>query len=407
MPSSKMPTAAGACVRLATTNAISGRRIPTKTTSPSRISRAACATISSPRESSGTKGRPARAEPAQVRGAVRNVRHPFAQPRVEAGHRPRPAVVLVEEVVVAAVAALERGGMRRARLDDDGDRFGRRDDRPVRLSTDRIAVDELVRYDDDAAGRERRLLGDPPRPPELRVPVGVRALRDQDRDVGADRGDKYDRIAAEGIVRAAEGRVRREDLAAEERARRDVRRAQGAREERQSDGEVAVVLDGDPPRDPLLRRAAVAVREPGGHVADPRRHDLRYAPRADELVEEDVRDRADEREVAPTLTDQLVTGTEWDRRLERATHRDGRTVGHEARDRLAHGHDLGHADERYRRARCGPRYLFVGVGVGGAGNFTGGAGSVNASSWSLPRARSSMRASTPCAFHSWYAGTPF
>src|SRR6202030_2549280 len=39
-----------ACVRLATPKAIIGKRIPTKTSSPSRISRAAAATINSPRE---------------------------------------------------------------------------------------------------------------------------------------------------------------------------------------------------------------------------------------------------------------------------------------------------------------------------------------------------------------------
>src|SRR5215475_8429663 len=46
-PFSNSPIAFGACVFLATTKAISGSRRPTKTISPSRISRAAAATISS------------------------------------------------------------------------------------------------------------------------------------------------------------------------------------------------------------------------------------------------------------------------------------------------------------------------------------------------------------------------
>src|SRR5215471_2404599 len=46
-PFSNSPTALGACVFLATTKAISGNRMPTKTTSPSLISRAAAATMSS------------------------------------------------------------------------------------------------------------------------------------------------------------------------------------------------------------------------------------------------------------------------------------------------------------------------------------------------------------------------
>ena len=47
MPFSKRPIAAGACVRLAKANARSGSRMPTKTRSPSRISRPAAMTISS------------------------------------------------------------------------------------------------------------------------------------------------------------------------------------------------------------------------------------------------------------------------------------------------------------------------------------------------------------------------
>ena len=46
-PFSNKPTALGACVLFATTNAISGNLIPTKTTSPSLISRAAATTMSS------------------------------------------------------------------------------------------------------------------------------------------------------------------------------------------------------------------------------------------------------------------------------------------------------------------------------------------------------------------------
>src|SRR5215469_17906537 len=47
IPFSKRPIACGACVRRATRNASIGSRIPTNTSSPSRISRAAAATINS------------------------------------------------------------------------------------------------------------------------------------------------------------------------------------------------------------------------------------------------------------------------------------------------------------------------------------------------------------------------
>ncbi len=49
-PVLKSPVARGACVRLASANAIIGNRIPTNTSSPSRISRAAADTINSPLE---------------------------------------------------------------------------------------------------------------------------------------------------------------------------------------------------------------------------------------------------------------------------------------------------------------------------------------------------------------------
>jgi hypothetical protein len=47
MPFSKRPSAVGACVRFASANARSGSRMPTNTTSPSSISRAAAITMSS------------------------------------------------------------------------------------------------------------------------------------------------------------------------------------------------------------------------------------------------------------------------------------------------------------------------------------------------------------------------
>src|SRR5262245_48349182 len=47
MPFSKSPSARGACVRFAKANATSGRRMPAKTRSPSRICRPAAMTISS------------------------------------------------------------------------------------------------------------------------------------------------------------------------------------------------------------------------------------------------------------------------------------------------------------------------------------------------------------------------
>ena len=96
----------------------------------------------------------------------------------------------------------------------------------------------------------------------------------------------------------------------------------------------------DAPGYPLLHRAPVGVREAGRDVADPRRRDPSHAARADELIERDVRDRSDQLELAPSLADELVRERERDRRLERASERDGCAVGDEARDRVGQARAL-------------------------------------------------------------------
>ena len=88
------------------------------------------------------------------------------------------------------------------------------------------------------------------------------------------------------------------------------------------DAEVRVVAHLDAPRDPILHGAPVRMRKPRRHVPHPGRAHAVHAPRADELVERDVRDRADELEITPALPDQLVRERERDRRLERAAERD-------------------------------------------------------------------------------------
>src|SRR5205814_4067887 len=110
----------------------------------------------------------------------------------------------------------------------------------------------------------------------------------------------------------------RRNIAPEQRARRDVRCADRAGEQRLGDGEVRVVAHLDPPWDALLERAPIAVAEPRGDIPHPRRLDPGDAARADQLVEEDVGERADEHEVMLALTDELVREREWDRGLERA-----------------------------------------------------------------------------------------
>jgi hypothetical protein len=81
--------------------------------------------------------------------------------------------------------------------------------------------------------------------------------------------------------------------------------------------------------------------EPRAHVPHPRGHDARDASGAHQLVEEDVRDGADEGQVPASLADQLVTSGEGNGRLERGAHAHHAAIGNEAGHRFPHGHELG------------------------------------------------------------------
>jgi hypothetical protein len=120
----------------------------------------------------------------------------------------------------------------------------------------------------------------------------------------------------------------------------NVGHAERARQECERDAVVAVVHDGDRLRLAVLARAPIVVAKPLADVADPRRNHPRDATRADQLVEEDVGDRADEGEVALALADQLVTGGEGNQRLQRTAERDLCAIRHEPRDRLVQRHQL-------------------------------------------------------------------
>src|SRR5438105_13384613 len=214
-PSSNRPIACGAWVRFATTNAMSGRRMPTNTTSPSAISRAAWATITSAGEygidgptaatprtlvadlGRGDAGlpqpRPAIAELLEIGRMVGEPGHPLRDPAFGASGLAGRTVVLVEERMIAGVAALERRGMASAGRGHDGRDLGARADGPVRIPRDDRTVDDLVREDDHPLRREGRLLRHAPWPPLLGVAVRVGALAGDDRDVWRERGDQQHR----------------------------------------------------------------------------------------------------------------------------------------------------------------------------------------------------------------------
>src|SRR2546427_626904 len=128
-PFSKRPTAVGAWVGLASPKPSSGRRMPTKTTSPSPISRAAATTISSFR----------------AQGAAGLLDH---------------------------------------RADNKA-----RDHGAVGIAADHVIGDDLLADDDGATGRIGGLDREPEVAPQVRVARGIGALDMDDGNVRLDRAD--------------------------------------------------------------------------------------------------------------------------------------------------------------------------------------------------------------------------
>src|SRR5262249_23926446 len=102
---------------------------------------------------------------------------------------------------------------------------------------------------------------------------------------------------------------------------------------------VAVLLDGERMRPPVLDRVAEAVDRAHAGIAAPREHEALRAAHADQLVVEDVGRHADELEVLAALANHFVAGGEGDEMRE-AFHRYRLAVSHETRDRVGERHDL-------------------------------------------------------------------
>ena len=216
----------------------------------------------------------------------------------------------------------------------DGNHLGLWQQDAVRIAQRHRRVHEVLAGDDHALGGHPRLLADAERAPCVRAALRVAALDVKDGHVRPHGADVHQAVDLFDV------RIRAQDVAAEERPRRQVRHVPRRGPERHRDREVGVVVDLDRPRDPLLGGAPVAVAKPFGNVAHPGGGDTAHAAGADELVEQGVRDGSDELEVLAALPDQLVSGGKWDERLERGAEGYGRTVGDESIDGLGHRHDL-------------------------------------------------------------------
>src|SRR5207302_211616 len=331
-PFSNRPTARGACRARARANPRSGRRMPTNTTSPSRISRAAAATITWPRvialvsmtPSSETVvhrgGRlggagakpfhPVLAQAAQVpRVSARTEDHPV-EPGQEARPRARLLVILVVEPVVAVDVPL--GGRRVGSKWFFGDRAHKeaRHERPIRIAGDDRIVHQLLAGEQHRLCRPRRLERDAHVAPQLRVAVAVAPLRVQDRDVRPQRADGQQPISGKRAGHLAHSLVVPHDVRPERRPGGQVRHPRRRGRDRERHGEVGVVFHRERPGDSLLDGPPEVVGDPGADVPHPGGDDLGDAPGADELIEQNVGNRSDQHEVSPALPDDLVAGGE-------------------------------------------------------------------------------------------------
>src|SRR2546423_11418439 len=94
----------------------------------------------------------------QVLLAVLDSEHPSVQPGLETFHRSRPCGVVAIEGVVALEVALDRRGMRAARLMHHGYDLGLREQDSIRIAERHAGVDELLAREDHSLRGEPSLL---------------------------------------------------------------------------------------------------------------------------------------------------------------------------------------------------------------------------------------------------------
>ena len=188
-------------------------------------------------------------------------------------------------------------------------------------------LDDFLDGDDRAARGQDRLFLHADDALDQHVAVAVRPLRVNDRHVGPERRNGRQRLAGErahdrcgncGFTSArppgaprniANGRLR------------------GAGVVGAGHRGVAVFLERERPRPAVLDRVAQPVQRPDAGVAAPREDERRGAAGADQLIVDQVRGHAHEREVAAALADDLVPGRERDQ-VREALHRDDVAVVH-------------------------------------------------------------------------------
>ena len=176
----------------------------------------------------------------------------------------------------------------------------------------REPIDDLLDGDDRSRRRQRRLLLHADDAVDEDVAVAVRLLRVDDRDVGTERAHRGERLAGERTGDGPDPRIHARQIGADVAAEHGAGQSGGARGVGVGHRGVAVLLDLERMRPAALDGVAEARQRAHAGVAAPREDQLPGAAGADQLVVEQVRRHADEREVADPLPDDLVAGGERD-----------------------------------------------------------------------------------------------
>ena len=245
-------------------------------------------------------------------------------------------MIFLEEGVIAAVVSLHRRRMRGSGFVDHGGNQKSGNQSAIRVGGNDAWLDDFFGDDNYFAGGADGVNGDAEAAPEMRVACGVGALDLQDGDVGTQSADSDESFFADRRGKFAEVAIFLEQVAAESGVGGHEWDAHGSGMQGEGDGEIGVVDDFKAAWEIAFDGAAEAVADSGGDVADPGRHHSRDAAGADQLIEKNVGNGADESEVTAALANDFVAGSERNHLLELRAHEDHRAGGHVLGDSFAH-----------------------------------------------------------------------
>ena len=138
-------------------------------------------------------------------------------------------------------------------------------------------------------------------------------------------------LARERTIDEPDIRVVLRQIRADIAAQHAERQMRCARRVSRSHAGMLVLFHGNRIRPLLLDRIAQAVQRAHARISAPRKHDLRHAARADQLIVNHIGSHADHRQSAPLLANDFMPGGERDQ-VRESFERNGVAVAHELSD---------------------------------------------------------------------------